>query len=869
VSHLRARRNCTSDAMAADDPALVRDELLAQLGWVRALARRLVADPDVTDDVLQQVCLLALQRTPSDARAGPRLRAWLAGLTRAIVRNSARADRRRLLREQTTAQPEALPATDDIAARREALRSLMEAVTSLQEPYFSVIVERYFDGRSVAEIAVRHGTSPEAVRQQLTRARQQLRSRLQALLADDRHGWMAAALPLAPLTANLKGAPAKLPFVPIGGLLVAKSLTTSATAICIGLIIFAFLLVGTWLSRDPAPPDTRPLSMVSGSEAATAGPASVSADAMKLDLERAVPVPTALPTERAAVPTTGQLSVSVTWETDGRPAADVTTTAVFWDTPHPHLNKREGVTDATGRWRLPDCPLGQVIVGLDRANGERVEVRAGEVTELHLVIPAGVLVRGLVVDPDERPVPDAEVYVELGFPSVGSIIARADDDGRFTLRDMANHNQIGARSKTHLPSPLVRISDSPGHQQEITLRLGDGGAHLIGRVLSADGDGVAGAVVIVGPEHGWPAPEGNNGVVVSGPPARRLRTDAEGRFDAHNLPRGTTPVAARGADHSPWRGTCFLETGRTEQLDIELPAPAKVSGIVSDDDGRPVPEARVHSGGYSEIDWVETVAGTDGRYELTGLALGTTSIEASLKGVGKDETELSVGAGAELHWDPHLTKGLQIVGRVLDAFESPLVGCHVDAKCYQPGRTIVAQAVTDGQGRFTLNNCGDGMNELQVYYPTWTTLVASQQGVRPGPDEVVLRVDLDARSTAFVIGRVLDARGRVPELAKVITMDVSTGRGQSSTLDPDTGTFRCGPLRGGDWDLFVLAQGYPQLRVARLTLVEDETRDIGTVTLSDPGRVIVHVDLAAGVTIERLFLNLDASHGQGGGRLHL
>src|SRR5262245_19481219 len=128
--------------MEAESDSLHPDDLLAQLGWVRALARSLILDPDVTDDVLQEVCLLALQEAPRQARTGPRLRAWLATATRTLARHVRRADDRRARREQAAAAHEALPSTSDVAEQREALRNLVDAITSLDEPYYTAVVER-------------------------------------------------------------------------------------------------------------------------------------------------------------------------------------------------------------------------------------------------------------------------------------------------------------------------------------------------------------------------------------------------------------------------------------------------------------------------------------------------------------------------------------------------------------------------------------------------------------------------------------------------------------------------------------------------------------------------------------------------------
>src|SRR5262245_11601004 len=231
--------------MDSRDDTLLPDELLAQLGWVRALARSLVADPDVTDDVLQQVCLLALRKAPREAAGGPRLRAWLATVTRRLALHAGRAESRRARRESIAARPEALPSTADVAVHREALRRLVDAVTALEEPYYSAVVGRYFEGREVVDIAARAGVTPEAVRQRLHRARQQLRGRLEALLRDDREGWRRAALPLAtrllaPAGVGLKGA---------GGLVVAKSVGSGTIIkIAAGVLLLICVIAGTWVA---------------------------------------------------------------------------------------------------------------------------------------------------------------------------------------------------------------------------------------------------------------------------------------------------------------------------------------------------------------------------------------------------------------------------------------------------------------------------------------------------------------------------------------------------------------------------------------------------------------------------------------------
>ena len=145
--------------MDSDRPPCDPEELLAQLGWVKALAReRSSSTPDMADDLLQRVCLLALQRAPRQAREGAGL-ARLAGLGDAQPRPPLGAQRAAggCAASRPPRRPRRCPSTFDLAERRETLRLLVEAVTGLEEPYFSSIVERYFEGLGRADIAARHG----------------------------------------------------------------------------------------------------------------------------------------------------------------------------------------------------------------------------------------------------------------------------------------------------------------------------------------------------------------------------------------------------------------------------------------------------------------------------------------------------------------------------------------------------------------------------------------------------------------------------------------------------------------------------------------------------------------------------------------
>src|SRR6185369_2913889 len=139
--------------MTDSPPPVPLDVLLRHHDWVRALARRLVADPNVADDVVQETWLEALRRPPRHATSA---RGWLGTVARNAARKLGRSATRRG-RHETAAPPahsRDVPA-EDVAAEAEVGRRLVELVLALDEPYRSAVLLRWFEGLAPAEIAER------------------------------------------------------------------------------------------------------------------------------------------------------------------------------------------------------------------------------------------------------------------------------------------------------------------------------------------------------------------------------------------------------------------------------------------------------------------------------------------------------------------------------------------------------------------------------------------------------------------------------------------------------------------------------------------------------------------------------------------
>jgi RNA polymerase sigma factor (sigma-70 family) len=225
-------------------------DLLQHTAWMKRLARSLVGDPAVADDLVQETWVAALSHPP---RAGSPVRPWLGVVLRNVLRARFRADARRGRREERSDLGAPTLAIDRVLGAGQTKRLLAHEVLALEEPYRSTILLHYYEGLSLAEVARQQCLPAATVRWRVGEALGRLRARLERKHTAERTAWLGASVPLAsPPNRSLAHAAAAQ-----GGLLM---------KIKVGSVVIAAAVAGLLAVRA----GTRPLAAPPASVAASA-----------------------------------------------------------------------------------------------------------------------------------------------------------------------------------------------------------------------------------------------------------------------------------------------------------------------------------------------------------------------------------------------------------------------------------------------------------------------------------------------------------------------------------------------------------------------------------------------------------------------
>lgn len=735
---------------------LTAEHLLAQTAWIRRLARQLVRDDDLAEDLVQDTMVIALTRPPLHAAA---LRQWLRRVLTHLVFQRHRSEAARLVREREVTATEA---TSDPLDQLLVSRAVVNAVEALRDPYRTVVVLRYFENLPPRAIAARLGVPVKTVNTRLNRAHGQLRSSLDGTYSGDRKAWILALLPLGirPGEAgSQRGWPRAI------GILVA------ATVVGVLSLLLRFLPGGAPAGRTPVVGDPR---LALPADPAPA-PRSREPEASATRPAEADPEAKAPPDVLASTPWLQGLVVNL----DGQLVADVPVRLeplrdelVPGNSPERGMRRhRSGGgeplqatrSDSKGQFRLAAGPPGSAGSGMLRASGSgwesvlaMVVSRPPLVDRLELVVAPSGAASGRVVDEDAMPVAGASVRLQpLGdlaarfeAASLGGVLERCeaftDAEGHYRFprvpRLRAGHWLVACAG---FRSQIVAVTEE-WEEQTIVLRR-EPGEWIRGLVVDADQRPVQGALVSQGRATAEADARGHF-ALPRGEVSGVVTALAAGWLPARGIP-GEQPMVLRLTDRSRQLCGRVVDAQGQPRCGVLLwPSPLQafargpgwqltVEPLLSDTpDGRLV--VRTDADGRFELDGLQ-----DQEYELhllDPITLATGTFRAAR--AGEDRIEVTLDSPTEPARRGRVVDagGRGIAGAVVfpyrDAYQIPAAWTRHDHSSLDLAHGVEA----DPEGHFTLPALTAGEFRLHVLAPG-----CLPQESRVSPGQTTIRVTLE------------------------------------------------------------------------------------------------------------------------------
>jgi RNA polymerase sigma factor (sigma-70 family) len=567
-------------------------ELLADVAWLRLLARQLAGGAD-GDDLAQDTVMVALGKSRPE---GAGLRPWLVVTARNLWRRRRRDESRRRARHAALEEPEPAVSAEATLERLDTLAAVAELVRRLPDPYRATVLARYLDSKSAVEIAAETGVPAGTVRWRLKEALERLRAAMDERHGGDRRRWALLVLP-APRGRPMPGKPVALPAAVMVGL---------ATVAVPGAVL---LPLGARAHRSPA-----------GNEPAAALPRSPGLQPMLLSLE--------LPASEANGAVAGVIRDPAGRPVAGAAVVSFPTRETSMATDPSLADRLEGrtLTDAGGRFALEGRLPGSYLLA---ATHERfgpaeatIPIGTNERRRADLWLSTGgELLSGTIQDAGAGPVVGARVTA-VEFPGRGPQLRYgtiSGAGGRYAMRLPRGHWHVSALADGYAYGWREVVLEGPS---ALDLALPAAGA-IGGRVVDgSSGAPVAGATVRLDR--------------AGGSAGRATTTGAEGFFSFGTAwPTGGYRLTATAGDR----------VGRLEvaaPVDPVVRSPVEVTvrpgltlaGRVLDRRGQPLAGAAVQLfDGSRQIHPVRQVTTDgDGRYRMAGLLPGQAWLGAEARG---------------------------------------------------------------------------------------------------------------------------------------------------------------------------------------------------------------------------------------------
>ena len=453
--------------------ASIGTDLAAQAVSLRRLARDLLGDAHLAEDVVQDAMQAAIENPPRSSSALP---AWLRTVVRRCALDLRRGEKRRRSRELLACSPNDAAQTHE---QVELMQRVLAAVQALPEPYRTTVWQRYYENRSPREIAALQREPVKTVKTRLWRALARLREELDRHFGD-RGAWIAL---IAPVGAAMK-------IAVFGALVMSAKTKLALTCVACAAIALALLAPDRDVaSQGPQSGTTTPVAAVEDPpQRKPATQAEVPA-AERVEAGPSVPGPAVASTRPARADTVALGGVVL--DLDARPVPGVAIMA------NGTRLVPAVITDADGRFE--GTRSGSALLGVDDKHWIAVlQPNLLDSDQKHddltIVVAPRIGVGDVVVDTAGTPIQGARIEVELGAQPRSRIARVLDrcidaefwsmtnDDGWFAI-----NAPLGPNTVVHIEARGHRSIDVPVAEAKYPTRF------VLERIVQ--GDTLEGVVV--------------------------------------------------------------------------------------------------------------------------------------------------------------------------------------------------------------------------------------------------------------------------------------------------------------------------------------------------------------------------------------
>ena len=447
-------------------------------------------------------------------------------------------------------------------------------------------------------------------------------------------------------------------------------------------------------------------------------------------------------TRRLPVPSRRALAVT---PTPGIPARETVAAAVHWSRDGDVLMREDlrlttaGSTGAKEPGWLVQPPPGVTATTLLVPGYETAEIDWSDGEREVYLKPLRALTGAVVAASSGDPVSGAEVALYETYPGRVGLHATTTSNGVFLIEtgESSGSQRLIVRGEGYRPLAMdVEPPPSGSTSGEVVVRL-EQVAAVAGRIVSQSGEGLAGAVALVGRRGVLPAPSvGPVNLFVSSNPGLHgfTQADERGAFRFPEVPDVARSVVVGAPGFStrllPLRSSTggARWTGWKDLGEVVLAPELAIEGIVTDGSGRPLSAAVVGFGRSPEVAgtlslatvaWPtgETRTGSDGTFRIGGLGnRDLIDLVVTLPGYATAERlRVSVDhAESPVYVQIPLTPAVELRGRVVDEASGEGLGGVPVHLLDAAERRQLALEQTDSEGRFSLSGLPSARGVLKV-----------------------------------------------------------------------------------------------------------------------------------------------------------